>query len=122
MPDLSRPEIVVAFSTLLGVLLTGLISLGITFIKDRFDDRRHLRELAITTAIRYWEHDTELAKLRAEADQTTREFVAPLDTYIIHMILLVELVSRRKITATEIAGELARVRAVSDAAAESGKP
>ena len=116
------PEIVVALSTLLGVLFTGLISLGIAFLHARSEERRHLREIAINAAIRYWEHDTELAKLRANANPERPESVAPLDSYIIHTFLLADLVSKGKITRENIVSELSRIRAVSDAAAESAKP
>jgi hypothetical protein len=109
-------------STLLGTIVGIVGTWGGAIIKGRFDDRRHLRELAITTAIRYWEHDTELAKLRATARPDSRQFIAPLDTYIIHTLLLAELVSSKKITPDKIVGELARIRAISDAAAESAKP
>lgn len=121
MPDWIKPEIIVALSTLLGAIVGIIGSWGAAIIKGQFDDRRHLRELAMTTAVRYWEHDTELAKLRADANPSVRQFVAPLDTYIIHTLLLAELVSRRKLTANEVADELARIRAVSDTAAESAK-
>lgn len=122
MPNIENPQILGALLALAGVIVGAASAWILAFINRRFDDRRHLRELAITTAVRYWEHDTELAKLRANANPTVRQFVAPLDTYIIHTLLLADLVSSKKIKADKIAGELSRIRSISGVAAESAKP
>ncbi len=121
MPDLSRPEIIAALSALFGALIGSTVSLAITFINRRFDDRRHMRELAIKTAFSHWERHIEMVKLGAQSSGKTL-YVLPLDNFIIHMLLLAELVSTQRITAENVVRELARIRRISDAAIDSTKP
>lgn len=121
MPNIENPQILGALLVLAGVIVGAVSSWILAFINRRFDDRRHLRELAIKTAVSLWERELELAKLRSDAKGAS-EFVAPVDSYIIHMLLLAELLSRKKIAANEIAADLARIREVSHKAADSVKP
>ena len=113
-------EIEVAIIGLAGVAVGSTFTLILTCLNRRFDDRRQLRELAIKTAFDYWQSDYEHAKLVGERTHTTIK-VAPLDTYIIHMLKLAELVSNRSITADNVEAELRSIREVSDRAHESAK-
>jgi hypothetical protein len=105
---------------LTGVAIGSLSTLAITYLNRRFDDRRQLRELAVKTAFDYWQSDYEHAKLVGQMTHTTMK-VAPLDTYIIHMLKLAELISERSITADNVAAELRGIREVSEKAHESAK-
>jgi len=56
MPNIENPQILGALLVLAGVIVGAVSAWILAFINRRFDDRRHLRELAITTAVRYWDH------------------------------------------------------------------
>jgi hypothetical protein len=113
-------EIEVAIIGLSGVGVGSTFTLILTYINRRFDDRRQLRELAIKVAFDHWQSDYEHAKTLREITHTTVK-VAPLDTYIVHMLMLAELISNKSITNENVATELKRIRQVSDKAYESAK-
>jgi hypothetical protein len=48
-----KTEVLVAIVGLGGVAIGSLSTLALTFLNRRFDDRRHLRQLAIETAVQY---------------------------------------------------------------------
>lgn len=103
---------------LAGVILGSLSTLVVTFINRHFDDRRHLREMAIKAAFTYWEHDFEYAKMKNH--QTgIKATVAPMDSYIVHMLKLAELISDKRITADNVEEELRRIKIISHEAAKS---
>ncbi len=58
-----------------------------------------------------------------EADRTGEDQdIVPLDSIIVHMLLLADLLSRKRITEDNVASELARITKVSHVAAESIRP
>jgi hypothetical protein len=104
--------IIAATAGLLGAAVGGFSTIGITYINRRFDDRRHLREIAISTAITHWEKERDWAVIIGE--RTNKPVtVAALDVYIVHMLQLAELVSNKTLTSDNIASELAKIRAFS---------
>jgi hypothetical protein len=121
MPDISSPHIVTALSALLGALIGGLVSIAVVCINRRFDDRRHLRELAMNGAIQYWIRNAEFAIQQAHVTGKDQDIV-PLDTTIIHMLLLAELLSQKRITKENVVDEITRIRRISDIAADATKP
>ncbi len=127
MPEWIRPEIISATSVLLGTIFGGVISIVVVFINRRFDDRRHLREIAVKTAYRHWEKQIEMVKRYADTTGKTPSAL-PLEGFIVHMLLLSEMLSRGKITEENVVGELSAIRRVSDAVfdaapdAKAGQP
>ena len=118
--DLNNPQVITAFAALGGTLVGAISAWVITFINRRFDDRRHMRQLAIETAVEYWKQDIETAHFIGERTQTTVN-INPLDTYIIHMLQLAELVSDKRLTAANTEQELMRIRSISQAASKAAK-
>jgi len=113
---LANPQIIGALIALSGFIVAGFSSWVLAIINRRFDDRRHLRKIAIETAIAYWKQDIELAKLRGELTHQT-QLIKPLDTYVIHMLQLAEFVSSsNKLTAENVEAELIRIRDVTQGA------
>ena len=105
------PTWVAVFSGILGALVGGLISLATVFINRRFDDRRHLREIAIKTAFSHWQAQVDWVKANPGG-----KHVLPLDGYIVHMLLLSEMLSGGGITEDNVGERLAGISRVSDAA------
>ena len=120
MPRIDDPRIVGALIAFAGVFIGALSSWILAFINRRFDDRRHLREIAIKAALSYWEGDIEIAKLRREITNRAQR-VAPLDSYIIHMLQLAESISSRRLDENNVAQELRRIRRISRSAAQSAR-
>jgi hypothetical protein len=115
-----KTEILIALVSLGGVALGSLSTLAVTFLNRRFDDRRHLRQVAIEAAVQNWKQDIEIANT---IGKLTRQNVGinPLDTYIIHMLQLAELMSSKGITAENVQDKLARIYEITDAVSESAK-
>jgi hypothetical protein len=108
--------IVAASSVVIGGLIGSLSTLAVTWLNRRFDDRRHLRQLAIDTAFHYWERHVETASdINKQTGRTVT--IRPLENYIVHMLQLADLISSKRITADNVKDELARILQVTDAAA-----
>jgi hypothetical protein len=120
MPDINNPQIIGALIALGGVAIGVVSSWVIALINRHYDDRRHMRQLAIETAVEYWKQDIETAHFIGDRTQTTVK-INPLDTYIIHMLQLAELVSDKRLTAENTEQELIRIRSISQAAAKAAK-
>jgi hypothetical protein len=120
-------QVTIAWISFGGVALGALISGGFMFwgqtLTRKSEERRQRRELAINTAITYWQRDSDIAKLRAGNGLDTE--IAPLDLYIIHMLKLSDLISRETLTEEEVAVELAKIkktiRGIFEAAKEQDK-
>jgi hypothetical protein len=115
-----KTEVLVAIVGLGGVAIGSLSTLALTFLNRRFDDRRHLRQLAIETAVQYWKQNIEIGNATAKLTGQNVN-INPLDTYIVHMLQLAEMISDKRITADNIQDDLARIHKVTDAASESAK-
>ena len=120
MPDINNPQIIGALIALGGVTLGIVSSWVMALINRHYDDRRHMRQLAIETAIEYWKQDIETAHFIGERTQQTVN-INPLDTYIVHMLQLAELVSSKRLTAANTEHELTRIRSISQAASKAAK-
>lgn len=113
-------EVLVALVGLGGVALGSFSTLALTYLNRKFDDRRHLREVALKTAFDCWDRERELSKyIREQTGRGAR--LAPLDSYIIHYLHLAELISSRRITESNVAQELERIRAISHIAATTAR-
>ena len=120
MPDITSPQIVGALIALGGVALGVISSWVIAIINRHYDDRRHMRQLAIETALEYWKQDIATAN---KIGELTRRNVTiqPLDTYVVHMLQLADLISSKRLTAANAEQELKRVISVSQAAAKASE-
>ena len=91
MPDVFRNPLVIGALLALSGLVIGMCSSWVLVLMNRhYDDRRHLRQIAIETAVVYLKQDFEFAKLRGELTGKT-QMITPLDTYIVHMLQLAEI-------------------------------
>ena len=100
-------------SATVGSLVTGLIALGITWINKKSEERRHLRELMFNAALENWKQSCNIAIERMKLGHGSA--IAPVDTYIIHMMKLSELLINEKITKENIPGKLKEIRELTNA-------
>lgn len=72
------------------------------------------------TAVINWKQDFEVAKIIGERTHQTVN-MAPLDQYIVHMLLLAQLISKEELTAANVGTLLDKIAAVSKAVGEAAK-
>ncbi len=96
--------LIVALSTLTGVIITSIFNLLTTRITNKSDERKHQRELIMNAAITNWKQACEYSKETKDPN-----IVVPLDDYIIHMVKLSELVMDEKLDASNIEQKLSEV-------------
>lgn len=102
-----RPEVLSAAIALLGTLLGILGTLAVTWVTKRFEDRRHLRELAITAAL-------EDYKIRREdISRSGGGRIPPIDDYIVHMLCVAEVISKRRLRPEAMDHVLGALRSIS---------
>jgi hypothetical protein len=92
-------EIDAAIAALLGAGISGFFSTVTTIwvlkASKRSEERRHLRDLIVRTAVENWKAGDEAAKL-------AREPRLPLDVYIIHMLKFADLLTKPNLTAEDV--------------------
>lgn len=117
---LSNSQIVGALIALSGVVVAGFSSWILARMNRAYDDRRQLRQLAIEAAVEIWKQEIANANHLAEITKITQH-VSSLDSFIVHMLLVADLISNRSaLDPSTIEKELRRIRAVSSAAAKAG--
>ena len=120
MNDVNSAAVIAAIAGLCGMIVGSLSTLILTYINRRFDDRRQLREIAIKAAFDNFQHDFDYAKLTRQ-ETGLKVTVAPIDSYFIHWLKLVELISDKRITAANVEAELRRIKIISHEAAKSAR-
>ncbi len=89
----------------------GLVTLLAQWLTRRSEERRHLREIVIRTAVEDWKYTSAaLEKLGAERH--------PIDSYIFRMLKLVEVLETPHLTPDVVRQKLQEVHAVTRAATE----
>ena len=97
--------------TIGGALIGSLSTALIAFLSHRSEERKHLRQLIIGTAVENWKQSIEVTKF-----DTSRKhkFIVPLDNYIIHMMKLSELVNEGSITPEKATRKLREIEELVD--------
>jgi hypothetical protein len=76
-------------------LCSAITAIGVVAFTKRSDERRHLREIVIKTAIENWKVVNQAA-LEARAERL------PLDVYLVHMLKFSELLTKKHLTRDDI--------------------
>ena len=96
---------------ILGAGTGGIVTLFGQWLTRRSEERRHLREIVIRTAVEDWKYTSAaLEKLGAERH--------PIDSYILRMTKLVEILESRHLTPELVRRKLSEVHAITRAATE----
>ena len=74
-------------------------SIASSIISRRSEERRHLREVVLRTSLENWRENVALGKLRLERGEGVA--IYPLESYIIPMCKIVEMVERKGLTEDE---------------------
>src|ERR1700726_1715666 len=99
---LTRKEVVAPAGVLLGTIVGAFAGFGGTWLTKRSEERRHLREIAVTAAI-------ENHKIK-HANAGPNEMMPPLEDFIAHMLMVVQIASKRTATPGNMTATLAEIR------------
>lgn len=92
--------------TLVGALATGLAA----WINGRMQDRRHLREIAVSLAMESWRYRKEKFEHLG--------YVPPLENHLVYSALMADLVGQGNLTPDLVRKRLAEIAAVVDELAD----
>lgn len=92
-------DILLVVGTLGGAIIGSLSTVFITFITKKSEERKHFKGLVINTAFESWKSNVELSKIQSKNRDVN---ILPLDTYIVHMLKVSELIFSNKINKTNI--------------------
>lgn len=101
--------LIVALSSLTGVVITSIFNLLNTRISKASEERRHQREIIIKAAIDNWKQAAEIALASPDPEK-----IYPLDAYIIHMIKFSELLVDKNLDSSKVTAKLAELNAFMD--------
>lgn len=114
---IKMPGFLAVAGTLCGAFITGLITYGINRTNKISEEKRHLREVIVNTAIENWKQDYDAAI--KEGKSIT---LAPLESYIIHMTKLSDILfDSDKITSKKLISKLKEVDSIIKAHKEYDK-
>ncbi len=110
------PTWVALVSTLIGGGLVGIFNFATNLINKKSEERRHLRELMFNAAIENWKQANELAIVKSKAGYKVN--IAPLDSYIVHMIKLSEVLIGDTLSKENIREKLKEITSVTSEAVQ----
>lgn len=111
---LDKPAVI----SVLSAGITGTVMLLGQWITRRGEDRRHRRELAISTAFKCWSLD-RAAALQCVRNGGESQAVAAIDLYIFHLVRLMDSVVDKHLSSDELTRVLANIRETVGAAHEA---
>ncbi len=103
-------------AAIVGAGVGGFVTLFGQWLSRRSEERRHLRQLVIQTAIENWRFTSEAAEKLAATGYHVERY--PLDSFVLHMLKLSEILEERHITPELVQKKLRELYAVTRAASE----
>jgi len=86
-----------------GALITGLIAFGINWTNKRSEERKHQQSLMFNAAIENWKKVADITLDQVNKGAVKSGGIPPLDSYIIHIMKLSELLTDKKVTKENVA-------------------
>lgn len=105
-------------AAIVGAGIGGFVTLLGQWLSRRSEERRHRRQLVIQTAIENWRFTSEAAEKLAASTYRGRVERYPLESFLLHMQKLSEILDERRITPELVREKLKEVYAVTRAADE----
>ena len=94
--ELSVQELTIV-STLAGTFIGSFFTFLVMWVSKHYEERKHFRELMIHVASEHWKHTTTTTATRPEGG-----WVQPFDVYLISMLKLSKLLSRKHLTPEKV--------------------
>jgi hypothetical protein len=104
-------------AAVVGAGVGGFVTLLGQWLTQRSQERQHLRQLIIQTAMENWRFTSDAAEKLAASGHRVNRY--PLDSFILHMLKLSEILNERRITPKLVREKLEELHAVTDAASET---
>ncbi|MBJ6749557.1 hypothetical protein [Geomonas anaerohicana] len=102
----SVPAWVPVVSALGGGLVVGVLNVLNNWLNKKFEEKKHHKELMLSLAVEHWKQSKDL--FIQSVHNGRRASLQPLDTYIIHMMKLAEVLGT-EITKDELVFKLKEV-------------
>jgi hypothetical protein len=103
-------------AAIVGAGVGGFVTLFGQWLTRRSEERRHIRQLVVQTAIENWRFTSDAAEKLAASGYPVDRY--PLDSFVLHMLKLSEVLDERRITPELVSKKLREVYAVIEAAGE----
>jgi hypothetical protein len=98
-------------AAILGAGISGICSaitaIGVVAFTKRSDERQHMREISINTAIEEWKFARELAATHGGK-------LPPIDVYIMHMVMLSKFLGKNDLSGESIAQFMHKLGSLTD--------
>jgi hypothetical protein len=83
-------------AAIVGAGVGGFVTLFGQWLTRRSEERRHIRQLVVQTAIENWRFTSDAAEKLAASGYPVDRY--PLDSFVLHMLKLSEVLDERRIT------------------------
>jgi hypothetical protein len=107
------PQELTIISTLAGTFIGSLFMYLGMRASIKSEERKHYRDIVIKAALENWKASIDSAKLKASATGGP-QLAYPLDSFIIHMIKLLELVLNKNLKKSNVIDRLKEVDEITD--------
>ena len=97
-----------AIGVLIGTTVTSLTTFLNSYLTRRSEERRQFRQMAIQAGLDNWKHQNELMIEVLKAGGKGNYVIDAPDSYIIHMLLLMDIASDPKLSPEEATDMIAR--------------
>ena len=94
-----------------GALTVGIFNLATNWQNKRFEERKHHKELMLNIALEQWKQSAQFVIEQSKLGKSNA--IMPLETYVIHMTKLSEVLNESNITKDNISKKLSEVHEVS---------
>jgi hypothetical protein len=105
--DKETLAMIVALAAIVGSIFSALSALLISWLTKRYEERRHLREIAINTAYKEWEYMANYLRSTREGGEQL-----PLSTYILFTAKIAEMALDKNLSSENIEARLAELHSM----------
>lgn len=115
-------QIDVVTASFIGTLIGAIAGVGgsvaTSIITRRSEERRHVRELVIRTALEEWRESVAFAKFKKEREPGCAISVSPLEAFIIPMRKIAAMIERKDLTPEDARKQVREYLLLADAVAD----
>jgi hypothetical protein len=105
--DKETLAMIVALAAIVGSMVSALSALLISWLTKRYEDRKHIREIAINTAYKEWEYMANYLRSTREGGEQL-----PLSSYILFTAKIAELALDKNLNSENIEARLAELHSM----------
>lgn len=107
------PTLIAVLGTLGAGLIAAISTILVNYINKKSEERKHMRQLAITAAIETHKQNLELVRLARKDEQVQ---VLPFEDHFVRIMKLIDLANNKNIDLTNIEEVLTELNQLTDKA------